>query len=267
TVGDRLLPHQRRADRPVVVQVHFQRGACALGVGVVVVLAGASVALQQHAGGAVVGVADGNAGRRVGTRAGLVVDVARIVFAPTHEANGGTLAERNVDHALDGGADATVCNLVGAERVVCRESAGVGRVGDDAQRTGFGAGAIQRTLGSGQHLDAGDVVHVDVDRPLDRGDRLVVEVHADARPRPGIVPAAAAADTAHVDDGKALRAIAATVVLKGHAGQVLHVVLEVLDVQGLELILCQHVDADRHLLQILGAPLRGHRDRTQGLDL
>src|SRR3546814_8525238 len=57
----------------------------------------------------------------------------------------------------------------------------------------------------------------------------LVDVHADARPRPGIGPAATAADTAHVDDGKALRAIAATVVLKGHAGQILHVVLEVLD--------------------------------------
>src|SRR3546814_4404343 len=133
-MGDRLLPHQCRADRPVVVQVHFQRGACALGVGVVVVLAGVSVALQQHAGGAVVGVTDGNAGRRVGTRAGLVVDVARVVFAPTHETNGGTRGERNIDHALDGGADATVGNLVGAERVVCRESAGVGQIGRAAGR-------------------------------------------------------------------------------------------------------------------------------------
>ena len=48
--------------------------------------------------------------------------------------------------------------------------------------------------------------------------------------------------------------------LVGNRGQVFDVVLEVGDVQVVQALGVQHLQADRHLLQVLGAFLRGHRD-------
>ncbi len=53
--------------------------------------------------------------------------------------------------------------------------------------------------GPGQRLDARDVVQVHVERALDRRDRLLVQVDADARQRAGVVAVAAARHAAHVD--------------------------------------------------------------------
>ena len=83
--------------------------------------------------------------------------------------------------------------------VAGRERARIGLVGDDADRARFGARAVQRALRTRERLDARDVVDVDVERALDRGDRLLVEIHADARQRAGVVAVAAARDAAHGD--------------------------------------------------------------------
>ena len=52
---------------------------------------------------------------------------------------------------------------------------------------GLRARAVQRALRTRQRFDARDVVHVDVERALDRGDGLLVEILADARLRTGVV--------------------------------------------------------------------------------
>ena len=56
-------------------------------------------------------------------------------------------------------------------------------VGDDADRPGFRGCAIEGALRSAQHLDAGDVVDMDVERAADGGDRLLVQIDADAGQR------------------------------------------------------------------------------------
>ena len=152
-----------------------------------------------------------------------------------------------------------MAGAVEAKAVAGLVAAGIGLVGDDADRAGLRTGTVQGALRTGQHLDARDVVDVDVERALDRRHRLLVEVDADARQRPGMVAVAAAGDATHVDLRKAR-----TETLVGHGGQELHVVLEIRDVEFAQLFVAEHLDADRHVLQVFGALLRGHRDHVQG---
>ncbi len=181
------------------------------------------------------------------------------MLVPGDQTDRRAVAHGQVEEAFGDMADAAVADAVELQPVAGGEAGGVGLVGDDAQRAGLRTGAVQRALRAGQRLDAVDVVDVDVQRALDGGDRLFVQVHAHAGQRAGVVAVAAAGHAAHVD----LREARARGLVR-HAGQVLHVVVEVGDVEVLQLFRPQHLDADRHFLQVLHALLRGHRDGVQG---
>ena len=155
-------------------------------------------------------------------------------------------------------APATAVDGVRLDAVTGGETAGVRLAGDQAQGTRFGAGAVERALRAGQRFDAFQIVDVQIERALDRGDRLFVEIDADAGQRTGVVAVAAAGDAAHVDltEARAVRS-------DRHARQQLGVVLEIVDLQFVELLGTDHVEADRHVLRVLGALLRGDGDRLQ----
>ena len=93
-VGLLVLAHDLRGDGPVVVEVDAQRGARAVGVGLVVIVLGQRL------------VVGGDAGRRIGAGAADVVDIAGVVFFPAHQAHRSALADRDIDHAIDHVADA-----------------------------------------------------------------------------------------------------------------------------------------------------------------
>ena len=128
-------------------------------------------------------------------------------------------------------------------------------VRDDADGAGLGARAVQRALRTGEHFDARDVVDLDVERALDRGDRLLVEVHADRRQRTRVVGVLAAGDAAHV---RARETGAAA--LERHVRQEFHVVVEGLDLEVRELLLADGLDRQRHVLKALVALQRGDDD-------
>src|SRR6185437_15808337 len=115
-------------------KVDFQCGAGAVGIDVVVVVSGVPEALVARAGRRATGyatwrIADGDAGYRAGARAGHVVDVAGVVFVPADQTDRRAFAERDVEHAVEGLADAAVGDLVGADLVIRRKRARIGLVG------------------------------------------------------------------------------------------------------------------------------------------
>src|SRR5690606_15400634 len=111
------------------------------------------------------------------------------------------------------------------------------------------------SLRTGQRLDAGDVVDVQVEDVIDRGDRLLVEIHTDARHRAGVNAVSAARDAAHVDLGHAgpLR-------LERDGRQELDVIGEAAYVEVVELVGPQHLDREGDVLQALGPFLRRYDD-------
>ena len=134
-------------------------------------------------------------------------------------------------------------------------ASGLRLVGDDADGAGLGAGAVQRALRTGQHFDARDVVDLDVERALDGGDGLLVEVHAHRGQRTRVVGVLAAGDAAHVGTGEA-----GTAGLVGDVRQEFHVVAEVVDLEFGELLLADGLDGQRHVLQAFVALLRRDHD-------
>ena len=150
---------------------------------------------------------------------------------------------------------------VAAEVVGGGEVRGVGLVGDDADGARFRACAVEGALRALQHFDARDVVDVNVDGAVDGRDRLLVQIGADGRLRGRVVAVLPAHHAAHVhvrgaDAGTAL----AEALHRRHPGEVFDVVVDVLDVELLELLGGECLDADRHVLQILGALLCRYHD-------
>ena len=252
-VSAHVLGDDARRDRPVLVEVDAQRRTHAVGVRIVVILFDA------------IAVVDGDARGRERPASEHIIDVTRFVFLPADEANGDLVVDRQVEEAFGDMADAAAVDAVGLDAVTARARAGVRLAGDDAHRAGLRTGAVQRALRAGQRFKPLDVVHVDVERTLDRGDRLLVEVHAHARLRAGVVAVAAAGDAAHVDlhETRAGEHAAAGGAV-GQAGDHLRVVVEIGDVLLLQLGVADGLDADRHLLQVFLALLRGHRHGTDG---
>ena len=107
------------------------------------------------------------------------------------------------------------------EAVTRIEAGWIRLVGDDADGAGLRARAVQRALRTRERFDARDVVHVDVERALDRGDGLLVEILADARLRAGVVAVVAGRRAAH-EHAREARAC----LLERHARQEFHVVVE-----------------------------------------
>ena len=89
--------------------------------------------------------------------------------------------------------------------------------------------------------------------------------YAHARLRSRVVAVAAAGDAAHDPGRNRGRRTAAADRAVREARDQLGVVVEVLDVLVLDRGLADRLHADRHLLHVLGALLRGHGDRLQRL--
>ena len=91
---------------------------------------------------------------------------------------------------------------------------------------------------------------------------MLIQIRTDARLRTGVVAVAAADHAAHVDVRVAGLPVAALTLAArvGNARRILHVVVEIDDVQLLELLAVEHLDADRHVLQVLDALLRRDDD-------
>ena len=240
-----VLAEQGGGDRPVLGKLDAQGGAAADHVDVVIIL------LDQRV------VVDDDAARARQERAGAgdIVHIAGVVRVPGDQAHGGIVAQRRVDEAFDRAADAAVADRVELAVEAAGEMGRIGPVGDDADRAGLGRGAVERALRPAQHLDAGDVVDMDVERAADRGDRLLVEIDADAGQRARMVAVAAAGDAADIDVGRARLEG-----LVGDARQQPRIILEIGDVEVFELLRAQRLDADRHVLEIFGALLRGDDD-------
>ena len=60
-------------------------------------------------------------------------------------------------------------------------SAGVGRVGDKPDGPRHRTCAVKRALWSGERLDPRQIISVQIERTLNRGDRQLVEIGADGR--------------------------------------------------------------------------------------
>ncbi len=102
-VGLLPLPHHRRSDRPVVVQVDLQRRAATIRIRIVV--AALSVRRRGRAAGRRrTRIRDADAGDGKRNRPRDVIDITRIVLGPTDHAHGRVGAERDVDEALAGRA-------------------------------------------------------------------------------------------------------------------------------------------------------------------
>jgi len=59
--------------------------------------------------------------------------------------------------------------------------------------------SVERALRTGQGLDAGDIVDMNIQDAVDGGNRLLIEVHADGRQRAGMILEHTARDAAHID--------------------------------------------------------------------
>src|SRR5213082_1148338 len=246
------LPHESRRQSPVVVEIDPERCAatvCIGGVEPLPRLYGRGLAARgrrtEVRQAAVARVADG---------AGDVVDVAAVALRPADQTDRRAAADGDVHEAL-GDVATLAAQRVTREIVTGLEGGGIRLVGDDAHRAGLRARAVQRALRTGERLHALDVVDVDVERTLDGRDRLLIQVHADARQRAGVVGVVAAGDSAHVDLGETRAAG-----LVGDARQELHVVIEVLHPELLQPRGAEGRDTDRHVLEIFGALLGRHHD-------
>ena len=248
-VGERTGPrgndlsHEARRDGPVVADVDFERAAAALRVDIV------GIVLHERR------IGERDPGGWENHRLRYDVDEAGLMLVPADEANGSNRAQGNVDEALDRATHAAMVDVVGFKIVARREMRRVGLVGDDADGACFGARAVERALGSGERFHARDIVDVNVEYAVDRRDWLLVEVDAHRRQRAGMVLKHARGNAAHVHvlETRASRGIGK----EGHARQILYVVVEILNVQLFEFRRAEGLDADRHVLQVFRALLRG----------
>jgi hypothetical protein len=106
-------------------------------------------------------------------------------------------------------------------------------------------------LRPGQNFNARDVVHVDVERALNGRNGLLVQVLTHAGQWTRVIAVVTARNAAHEHTSGP-----GTEGLVGHAGQELHVIIEIRDVQLLELLAPNDLDAQWNVLQVLLALLR-----------
>ena len=172
------------------------------------------------------------------------------MLVPAHEANGTALAQRQI-HIAFGNVATFAIERAAFEIISGAELRGIRLVGDDADRAGLRACAVERSLRTCERLDSRDVVHVNVERTLNRRNGHLIEIlaHGGLRSRVIAVIAAAHAAKEHTRE-------AGSKALKRQARHELGVIVEVGDMQLFELFRAQRGDAERHVLQILLALLR-----------
>ena len=161
------------------------------------------------------------------------------------------VCKRDVRETFRGISRFAVFDRVRPEVYPARKCRGVGLVGDDTQRAGLGVGAVQAALRSGQSLDTRNVINTNVEIATDSRYRLIVEIQSNARRGSGEVAVTAVRDATHVD----LR-LSGAELLGGDRGQKLEVVGETRDVERFELRLTEHIDTQRHVLEVLCPLLR-----------
>ena len=168
------------------------------------------------------------------------------------QADGDRVGDGDVHEPFGNPAGAAMGHAIAFQVVAGGEFAGVGLIGDDAQRSGLGRCAEQRALRPRQCLDTRHVVDMHIQRAADGGNGQFVQIRAHRRQRAGMVAFGAAGDAAHVDGG-----LVRPIGLRGYAGQEFQIVLKFIHVLLLELLGIQHLHAHRHFLQLLGTFFRG----------
>ena len=201
-------------------------------------------------------------GAATGERALHVVDVATAAVVIDHDARGEVVAERQVQHRFELAAFRAVCGRVVAGR--CR---GLGYAvlrlrRDVAEHARLGTGAEQSALRTFEDLDALEVGRVDIEVATRDLGRLLVEVDGDVRPLADraltLRTERTDAETTHVDV-----ALAGAEGGRRHAGQVLHELIKSRDLQFLQRLARQRLDADGNVLQIFRTALGRNDDFFQ----
>src|SRR6266480_148734 len=196
-------------------------------------------------------------------RAGDVVDVAAPTVLVGDYADGELIGDhRDVQNALYRGARIAVGGgrIGGAD--VRLDTIQPRLVGDVANHPCLGAGAEERPLRALEDLDALEVGGVDVEVAARNLPRLIVEISRDVREAAGRAHALGAADAGGESPDEDV-ALPGTVAAGGHVRQVLHEVVEGLDVQLGERLRSQRLNGDRNVLHALGAALRRDDDLLQ----
>ena len=196
-------------------------------------------------------------GRGPGEGARDVVDVAAAAIVVGHQADGEPIGDhRDVQHALDRGARIAV----GGGRIggvdIRLDPIELRLVGDVAHHARLGACAEECSLGALEDLDALEIGGIDIEVTAGDLARLIVEVGRDVREAAGRAHTLETADAGRqaTDEDIALTGANAA---GGHVRQVLHEVIEGLDVELTERLGGQRLDGDRHVLDALGSALRG----------
>ncbi len=189
-----------------------------------------------------------------------VVDVAAAPVAVDHAADReGIVDERQVEHHIRAGVRITVRRDAVAAFGAAFGDVELGLVRDVAERAGLGAAAEQRALRALEHFDAVHVDHVDVEVAPRESQRLLVEIGRDVRERVdrgrGLAAREADGEAAHVDV-PLTRAVRA----EGHVRQQLDDVVECRHAQLAELVACDRLYRDRHVLNRFRASLRRDGD-------
>ena len=214
----------------------------------------------QWAGRGVLGVVNADVGVLAGEGRRHVVDVAAALLVVDHRAHGHPPGDqREVQHRRQVGVRIAVSRDpvpgldVGLERIE------LGLVRDVADHAGLGAGTEQRALRTLQNLDAIEVGGVDVEVAIRELTGLIIEVDCDVRPH-----ARRAAPLTGLRSGAQAAhehlVLARPVVGGRHVRQKLDVVVERRDVQLLQGLRREGLHGDRHVLNVLGAALRGDGD-------
>ena len=261
SVTARILIDHRRRRGPAAAKVDLERGAATGGIGVVVVLLYERRIVDRNTVlyAIALGV-EGYAATKC-SRSGHVVDETRIALVETDHAQGRGVRQWHVDHAFDLAAYAAVLDGVDLGVDPTFELGGVRLVGDDADRARFRTRAVQRALRPREAFNPRDVINVNIEVAADGGDRLFVQIDTNRGQRARVVAVAAARHAAHVDD---VGAGCAAQRLERHRWQLLRVIVEAGDVELIEFLGAERLDADRHILQAFAALLCGNDDLAVG---
>jgi len=188
-----------------------------------------------------------------------VVDIAAVVIAVARQPDRRpVLDERYVDEALDRAVVSTAVDLADIGIYAGAEPAGIRLVGDEAHRSGHGAGAEGRALRAVQHFDALDIIEMQIGRHAIEVHRHIVDQERGGG-LVGIIRVAAVGHAAHDQ-----RLSAWTRADEGNRRGLRGIILELRDREVLKILAREDVDADRHVLQVFRALARGHDHLFQG---
>ena len=244
-----MLIDDRGRNRPVIVEIDFQRGAAAIGFDIVVVIFDQRAVVDREVGGRIAIIE----GKRAG--AGDIVDISASLVVKRRDAERSILADRQIDVTFGSTAEIALAEFVALQIDAARDGFGIGGVGDDAQHARQRARAEQRALRPGQRLYPGNIVNVEINCAADRGDWSFIDIERAGRQRTDVKPVTARRYAAEKD----LRLPGAER-LETDARQQLGIVVKRLDVGILELGCAERVDTDRHVLQAFRTALRSDDD-------